>query len=263
LNLVVAALHAETRGDVSVRKIEGVAGLLASASGGDSCEQALGFARRRYTRNSLAALLLADDIVGGLRGGVEGVDRMGQGYRTEPLAPGCELLLPPDDPGRQQGAVFARYWRATASRPSPGRRVKAVVLHVTNGSLSSAVASFQGHQARTSAHYVVRASDGLVVQMVDEGAVAFHDACFNEESIGIEHEGETRDGRRWFSEAQYRASARLVRDIAARHGLPLDRAHVLGHSEAPDCSDHDDPGPSWDWERYWRMVVEAESPRGG
>lgn len=47
--------------------------------------------------------------------------------------------------------------------------------------------------ARTSADYVIRASDGLVVQMVDEREAAFHDACFNDATIGVEHEGFTAE----------------------------------------------------------------------
>lgn len=141
--------------------------------------------------------------------------------------------------------------------------MKAIVLHVANGTLVSALAWFQRPSARTSAHYLVRSSDGMIVQMVDEKRVAFHDACFNDESIGIEHEGMTQDGARWFSDAMYRSSARLVRDIARRHQIPLDRAHVLGHNEAPDCSEHDDPGPFWDWAYYWRLVEGGDDPRGG
>ena len=55
-----------------------------------------------------------------------------------------------------------------------------------------------------------------------------------------------------------------VRDIARRHGLPLDRAHVMGHDEAPDCSEHDDPGPGWDWAAYeQRLRTTVREPAGG
>jgi hypothetical protein len=263
--MLASALHAETRGQVSGRRVDANARLLAAVPpAATPCALALELGRRRFTRNTLAPALLADEIVGGLRRGVRGGDGLGFSYAFGPEEPGCEVALPADDEGPREGASFARFWRATARREAPGRRVKAVVLHVTNGTLVSAVTWFQRPGAQTSAHYVVRASDGLIVQMVDERDVAFHDACFNDESIGVEHEGMTGDGARWFTEAMYRSSARLVRDIARRHRLPLDRVHVLGHDEAPDCSEHDDPGPSWDWDLYQRLLREPdEGSRGG
>lgn len=263
--LLASVLHAEARGKASAWRVEASARLLSGlAPAPDPCALALALGRRRFTRNTLAPALLADEIVGGLRRGIRGYDALGIPYEFAPGDPGCKVTLPPDEEGERVGASFARFWRATARREEGGRRVKAVVLHVTNGTFVSAVTWFQRPGARTSAHYVVRASDGMVVQMVDERHVAFHDACFNDESIGIEHEGMTRDGARWFTEAMYRSSARLVRDIAARHGIPLDRGHIVGHDEAPDCSEHEDPGPSWDWAFYGRLLADPEeAPRGG
>ena len=116
---------------------------------------------------------------------------------------------------------------------------------------------FRRPGTRFGAHYLVDSVAGTTVQMADERLVVFHDACFNEESIGIEHEGYVEAGKRWYSEEQLRASARLVRDIARRYDIPLDRSHILGHGEAPDCSDHTDPGPDWDWARYMAYVERA------
>ena len=47
-------------------------------------------------------------------------------------------------------------------------------------------------------------------------------------SIGIEHEG---DGTHELTDLQRAASIALIRDIAARHGIPIDRTHVVGHHE--------------------------------
>jgi hypothetical protein len=58
----------------------------------------------------------------------------------------------------------------------------------------------------------------------------------------------------------YRSSARLVRYLALRHGVPLDRAHILGHDNVPGTSPksvagmHDDPGPYWDWAHYFDLM---------
>lgn len=138
--------------------------------------------------------------------------------------------------------------------PDPPRNVRYIVIHAAQNTFATILDYFQWPTTKVSSHYMVRAHDGFAVQLVDERIVAFHDACFNEESIGIEHEGYVEDGRRWFSDAMYRASARLVRRIAERHGIPLDREHILGHDEAPDCSEHTDPGAAWDWDRYMGYV---------
>ncbi len=138
------------------------------------------------------------------------------------------------------------------------RRVRYVVIHTMENTFATIVDFFRRPTTGVAAHYLVRARDGFALQMADERAVVFHDACFNEESIGIEHEGYLADGPLWFSDAMYRESARIVRGIALRHHIPLDREHVLGHSEAPDCSEHSDPGPHWDWKRYMQYLREDE-----
>lgn len=158
----------------------------------------------------------------------------------------------------EQGAPFVPYLPAGAAthRPlaAPPRRIKYIVIHTTQGAFSTILGAFRNPRTEAAAHYMIRAQDGFTLQLIDERVVAFHDACFNEESIGIEHEGYVAHGDRWYTDELYSASARLVRDIAARYHIPLDRQHIFGHGEAPDCSDHDDPGPHWDWSKYMRLV---------
>ena len=57
----------------------------------------------------------------------------------------------------------------------------------------------------------------------------------------------------------YRSSARLVRHLADKYDVPIDREHILGHVEVPGAT-HTDPGPGWDWDRYMRYVREAGGP---
>ena len=165
--------------------------------------------------------------------------------------------LPPRPP-EVVGAAFAPYLALgdEAHRPlsAEGRRPRFIVLHTMQNTLPVILEYFRKPTTQVGAHYLVDSVAGTTVQMADERLVVFHDACFNEESVGIEHEGYVEAGRQWYSEAQYRASARLVRDIAQRHGIPLDRSHILGHGETPDCSDHTDPGPGWDWDRFMSYV---------
>ncbi|MFB7656029.1 MULTISPECIES: N-acetylmuramoyl-L-alanine amidase [unclassified Streptomyces] len=165
---------------------------------------------------------------------------------------------------REEGAVDYSGARWVAAADANWRRadrpddfgVDMVIVHVTQGSFDSAVKAFQdpGHQAAT--HYIV-GQDGGVTQMIRELDVAYHagNRDYNERSVGIEHEGFV-DRPQDFTDAMYAASARLTAGICARYDIPLDREHIIGHVEVPG-TDHTDPGPHWDWERYMKLVRRA------
>ncbi|WP_345003524.1 N-acetylmuramoyl-L-alanine amidase, partial [Streptosporangium album] len=67
------------------------------------------------------------------------------------------------------------------------------------------------------------------------------------------------DNASWFTDAMYRASAALTRNIADRYGIPKDRAHIVGHVEVPG-NDHTDPGPNWNWTTYMQYVTGGTPP---
>jgi N-acetyl-anhydromuramyl-L-alanine amidase AmpD len=136
--------------------------------------------------------------------------------------------------------------------------ITAIVIHETDSSFSSALYSFGNPRSRTSSHYLVRASDGVIAQTVAESDTAYHARSANRWTIGIEHEFWPRYAI-WHTDAQYRSSARLVCAIARRYGIPLDRAHIVGHNELPG-NDHSDPGPTWNW-TYYMSLVRACDPR--
>jgi hypothetical protein len=80
-------------------------------------------------------------------------------------------------------------------------------------------------------------------------------------SIGIEHEGFAAEGATWYTEAMYQSSAKLVRYLAKKYDMPLDRDHIIGHDNVPGLTDtrvptmHWDPGPYWDWSHYMELVT--------
>lgn len=128
-----------------------------------------------------------------------------------------------------------------------GRRwegpVDQVTIHVTEGSRDSVLEWFDDPAAQVSAHYMV-AKDGTIYQFVSEADEAFHngrvdhpsaplvvkrpDVNPNSFSIGIEHEG---DGTTDLTPTQRKSSIALIRDICERHGIPIDRTHIVGHHE--------------------------------
>uniref|UniRef100_UPI00403FF63D N-acetylmuramoyl-L-alanine amidase n=1 Tax=Streptomyces sp. f51 TaxID=1827742 RepID=UPI00403FF63D len=148
-----------------------------------------------------------------------------------------------------------------SNRPANGIRIDTIVIHDTESSYESAIATFQ-NAGGSSAHYVMRASDGAVTQMVPTKDIAFHAGNYstNLHSIGIEHEGYAAHGGTWYTEAQYEATASLVRYLSDRFGIPLDREHIIGHDNVagPNSSlvagMHWDPGTSWDWEHLMSLL---------
>lgn len=149
-----------------------------------------------------------------------------------------------------------------ADRRVGGLGVRYIVVHDTELGHDATAKQFAKPGGGTSAHYLLRSKDGAVTQFVRTDDVAFHtgNAWYDLHSIGVQHEGFALAGRRWYTEAMYRASATLVRHLAARYGVPLDRAHIIGQDEiAPVrpgqvASMRYDPGPYWNWERYFELL---------
>ncbi|MFI8348666.1 N-acetylmuramoyl-L-alanine amidase [Streptomyces sp. NPDC085596] len=148
-----------------------------------------------------------------------------------------------------------------SNRPANGIRIDTIVIHDTESSYQSAISTFQ-NPGGSSAHYVMRSSDGAVTQMVPTKDVAYHAGNYstNLHSIGIEHEGYAAHGGTWYTEAQYQATASLVRYLAGRFGIPLDREHIIGHDDVAGPSSsliagmHWDPGTAWDWEYFMSLL---------
>ncbi|MFF7014866.1 MULTISPECIES: peptidoglycan recognition family protein [Streptomyces] len=145
-------------------------------------------------------------------------------------------------------------WRR-ADRPDDFR-IDRVIIHVTQGSFDSAVRVFQDPAHRAATHYIV-GQDGRVVQMIRELDVAYQagNRSYNERAVGIEHEGFV-DRPKDLTRAMYESSARLTASICGRYDIPIDREHIIGHVEVPG-TDHTDPGPHWDWDRYLKLVRRA------
>jgi len=151
----------------------------------------------------------------------------------------------------------------TESRREPTYDINTIVIHVTQGSWSSAINYFAStSNTGASAHYTVRSSDGFIGQSVHEPDVAWHAGWWptNTHSIGIEHEGYINQPG-WFTSAMYRSSARLSAYLAVKYHIPIDRKHIIGHSQVPGCSNggggadcHTDPGRYWRWQEYMDLV---------
>ncbi|GGV04320.1 amidase [Streptomyces filipinensis] len=141
------------------------------------------------------------------------------------------------------------------------QRIRYLVIHDTEGTWDGVLNLVQD-PTYVSWNYTVRSTDGLIAQHVKAKDVAWHAGNWdvNARSIGIEHEGFLADPDAWYTEAMYRSSARLVKYLSERYGIPLDRQHILGHDNVPGPTAssvpgmHTDPGPYWDWRHYFQLL---------
>ncbi len=159
-----------------------------------------------------------------------------------------------------------------------------IVIHVTQGSFAGSVSWLKNPQSQASAHYVIRSSDGYIVQLVRERDKAWHARCWNSFTLGIEHEGYIERPDVWFTPVMYLESAKLVQNMVRRWLIPVDSNHIIGHNfwQQPQwpivrqewdfatydpastypksCNDHTDPGPGWNWQYYLSLIRSDQVP---
>ncbi|MEU8759011.1 peptidoglycan recognition family protein [Streptomyces sp. NPDC048659] len=154
-------------------------------------------------------------------------------------------------------------------RPS-SQSIDYIVIHDTEASWDTTLKLVQD-PTYVSWQYSLRSSDGHVAQHLALKDVGWHAGNWfvNAKSVGLEHEGFLTSPDSWYTEAMYRSSARLVRYLAGRYGIPLDRLHILGHDNVPGTVTssirgmHTDPGPYWDWAHYFRLLGRPITPSAG
>lgn len=145
-------------------------------------------------------------------------------------------------------------------RPA-SQRVRYIVVHDTEG-VWDGVLNMVQDPTYVSWNYTLRSTDGHIAQHVKGKDLAWHAGNWyvNAASVGLEHEGFLADPDAWYTEAMYRSSARLVKYLARKYGVPLDRQHILGHDTVPGTTAatipgmHTDPGPYWDWRHYFALL---------
>ncbi|MFC0532836.1 N-acetylmuramoyl-L-alanine amidase [Phytohabitans kaempferiae] len=140
------------------------------------------------------------------------------------------------------------------------QKIEYIVIHDTEGYFQPSV-NLVLDPTYVSWHYTLRSVDGHIAQHVKAKDVGWHAGNWyvNAKAIGLEHEGFAAQGT-WYTEAMYRTSAKLVRHLALRLGIPLDRNHIIGHDNVPGTVPstvrgmHWDPGPYWDWAHYFDLL---------
>ncbi|WP_374190326.1 N-acetylmuramoyl-L-alanine amidase [Streptomyces sp. NE5-10] len=157
-----------------------------------------------------------------------------------------------------------------ADRPNQGVDIRQIVIHDTEGPYQGSLDVLTSPTGGGSAHYLIKASDGLVTQMLENKNLAWHAGNWthNMHSIGVEHEGYAIKEGSWYTEPQYRSSAALVKFLAGKYGVPIDREHIIGHDEVALQTDGDldklhwDGGPYWDWNHYMSLLGAPQGDQG-
>jgi hypothetical protein len=149
-------------------------------------------------------------------------------------------------------------------------KINFIVVHDTEEYYTDTLAIFENPLRYASAHYVVRSADGHVTQMIPTKDVAWQAGNWyiNSHSVGIEQEGFATLGATWYTESLYHSTAKLVKYLAAKYDVPLDRSHIIGHENVPGTTSsgikgmHWDPGPYWDWSHFFTLLGHPFLPTG-
>ncbi|NDL59903.1 N-acetylmuramoyl-L-alanine amidase [Phytoactinopolyspora mesophila] len=171
----------------------------------------------------------------------------------------CEWLPAPYEL-RGDGTNINSYGNHDLGDRPEQQKIEYIVIHDAEGYFDSTVRLAQDKNW-VSWHYTLRSSDGHIAQHLESTNVGWHAGNWfvNAKSIGLEHEGFAAQGT-WYTEAMYRTSAKLVRYLAKKFDIPLDRHHIIGHDNIPGITPdfvrgmHWDPGPYWDWSHYFDLM---------
>jgi hypothetical protein len=290
----LTGLSAESLREDPVANVTGGAALLAAAqksldrplgASSDPAEWYGAVAAYSGADDTATAAAFADDVFQVVRGGETRTTDTGQriALPAEPgLAPdtaqlpglglraaddgGSDTECPADVACEWLPAPYEQYGDGDygnhdlADRPHD-QSIDYIVIHDTEGSWDTALKLVQD-PTYLAWHYTVRSADGHIDQHVRTKDVGWHAGNWyvNAKSIGVEHEGFLTEPGTWYTEAMYRSSARLVRYLAKKYDIPLDRQHILGHDNVPGPVTsyipgmHTDPGPYWDWAHYFRLM---------
>ncbi len=133
---------------------------------------------------------------------------------------------------------------ATGNFDTSRTTIDRIIIHTMVGTAESAASRFDTYGTQVSAHYGVKL-DGSLIHWLEEFNTAYHAGSYsmNQRSIGIEHE-DNGDYNGTRPDILYAESAKLVNDICKFYNIPIDRTHILKHSEViptgcPDALDID------------------------
>ncbi|MFD9976738.1 N-acetylmuramoyl-L-alanine amidase [Streptomyces sp. NPDC059017] len=251
----------------AVARFSGADDTATAATYADDVFDVIRTGQRRTTDSGQRVSLRADE---GLRPDKSGLARLG--LRTAdrsltecPVTVACEWIPAPYEQFGE--GDYGNHDKA--DRPA-SQSVEYIVIHDTEATWDTTLRLVQDPEY-VSWQYSLRSSDGHVAQHLRLKDIGWHAGNWyvNAKSVGLEHEGFLVSPDAWYTEAMYRSSARLVRHLAKRYDIPLDRQHIIGHDNVPGTLPstipgmHTDPGPFWDWAHYFALLGRPFVPTAG
>ncbi len=162
-------------------------------------------------------------------------------------------------------------WDASPNFSSRGGSpITNIIVHDTEGGFDGSVSWLKNPVSQASAHYIFRSADGYLKQLVRETDKGWHVRCWNDWTIGIEHEGYVSNPA-FFTPIMYQQSALLVRHLTTRYNISRNRLKIVGHNVWQssvvfpqlgwdNCNNHTDPGQFWNWDYYLSLIVADSTP---
>ncbi|MGH4031426.1 N-acetylmuramoyl-L-alanine amidase [Actinomycetota bacterium Odt1-20B] len=189
-----------------------------------------------------------------------GLRKVAKGEAECPASVSCEWIPAPYEEFKAPDGTDDYGNHDLADRPK-SQSIDTIVIHDTEGRWDGVLKLVQD-PTYVSWNYTLRSTDGHIAQHVKAKDVAWHAGNWyvNSKSVGLEHEGFLAAPDTWYTEAMYRSSARLVKYLAKKYGIPLDRQHIIGHDNVQGTTTatikgmHTDPGPYWDWAHYFDLL---------
>lgn len=160
-------------------------------------------------------------------------------------------------------------WAASPnfSKGRNGKKIIAIVNHITAGAFPGCLSWMRNPQAKASAHYLIT-RQGKIYQMVRDEDTSWHAGMVNKPNwslydgtnpnrytIGIEHECLSGG---LLTEAQYKATVELHKMLIAKYNIPIDKDHIIGHYRIDSVNRPNCPGPSFPWGRLFSDLKGGE-----
>jgi N-acetylmuramoyl-L-alanine amidase len=143
------------------------------------------------------------------------------------------------------------------SKGRRGRKILAIVNHITAGLMPGTLTWMQNPAVKVSAHFLVTKS-GRIYQLVNEEDTAFSVGIVNKPdwdlydgtnpnyyTLNIEHEALAGEQ---LTDIQYEATLWLHEYLISKWNIPIDKDHIIGHYRLDSINRRNDPG-NFPWER--------------
>ena len=149
-----------------------------------------------------------------------------------------------------------------------GHSPSVIVNHITAGLMPGCLTWLCNPDSQASSHYLI-AKTGIVYQLVCDNNTAWTcgdvqkptwpllEPGMNPNTISLNIEHEALSPWEALTEPQYEASLALHRMLCAKHFIPQDALHIIGHSALNSQSRANDPGPLFPWERLIRDLNQS------